>query len=87
MVVNIEEVAAEVYELLGRVELGTVVAVWHDGSLSTHDHLGFRTRRVAGGYSEEPVTSFVASGVRPYARDIAARIEVALDRLDRYDSA
>lgn len=87
MVVDIEAVAAEVYEMLGRVELGTVVAVWNDGSLSCHNHLGFRVRRLADGSREEPLTSFVAAGVRPYAREIAARIDAALERRDRYNSA
>lgn len=80
---DVEALATRVYELLGTVPVGTVVAVWADGGVSDHRHLGFRFRTLPGGKREEPVTSFVAAGIRPYVQDIAARITAAFERLER----
>ena len=80
---DVEALATRVYERLGTVRVGTVVAVWADGGISDHRHLGFRSRSLPDGRKEQPVTSFVAAGIRPYVQDIAARITAAFDRLER----
>jgi len=54
-----ERVARQVFEMLAEVRLGTVVAVWRDGSVSDHRSLGFRYRTLPDGSREEPITSFV----------------------------
>jgi hypothetical protein len=80
---DVDALALEVYDLLGTVRVGTVVAVWADGTVSDHRHLGFRYRTLPDGKHEEPVTSFVAAGIRPYVQDIAARINAAFERIER----
>jgi hypothetical protein len=80
---DVDELAAAVYERLGIVDIGTVVAIWANGEITAHRHLGFRFRVLPDGKRESPVTSFVAAGIRPYIQDIAARIKAAFDRIER----
>ena len=72
-----EATAREVYELLSRSRLGTVVAVWNDGSISAHRELGFRYRSLGDGRREEPLITFVSAPELPPAWQIAERIEAA----------
>ena len=75
---EVEDVAREVFRELQEARLGTVVAVWRDGGVSAHRHLGFRHRRLPDGSREQPLTSFVKD-LRVFSvADIRARIERAL---------
>ena len=41
---TIDGVVSEVFRMLQEVHLGTVIAIWPDGSVSSHRSLGFRHR-------------------------------------------
>ncbi len=72
--------ASTVFEALASAPLGSVVAVWPDGSVSTHRSLGFRHRKLADGRFEEPLTSFVARSESPSVWEIEDRLERAARR-------
>jgi hypothetical protein len=60
MVVDVEDVegiARWAYEALPAMHAGTVLAIWHDGSMS-EEGFGFRGRRQEDGRLVEPVASF-----------------------------
>jgi hypothetical protein len=68
-------VAAAVFDALKEAPLGAVVAVWCDGSTSTHGSLAFRHRKRPDGRLEAPVTSFVARTDLPSVWEIESRLE------------
>ena len=79
-VLDSDALSREVYELLSHSRIGTVVAVWADGTTSAHRQLGFRYRSLGGGVREEPLVTFVSSPDLPSAREIAQRIDAATNR-------
>jgi hypothetical protein len=78
--VDSEQVSRDVYELLSRSRIGTVVAVWADGAISAHRQLGFRYRSIGNGLREAPLTPFVSSPDLPSAWQIRERIDAAITR-------
>jgi hypothetical protein len=75
-VVEIDEVARNIYNLLQSERWSTVVAVWKDGSVSTHG-LGFRGRLQPDGTYEHPLLTYVAGSDLSY-HEVAARLTSAL---------
>jgi len=73
-----ERVAKQLFEMLEEVRLGTIVAVWRDGSVSAHRSLGFRYRTLPDGSREEPMTSFVKEGEVRSVAMILTRIQRAI---------
>jgi hypothetical protein len=58
---RLDLVVQQVFDMLSEVRLGSVVAVWRDGGVSSHRDLGFRYRVLPSGEREEPVVTFVAN--------------------------
>jgi hypothetical protein len=75
---TIDGVVNEVLRMLEEVRLGTVVAVWPDGSVSSHRSLGFRRRVTPEGVQQEPVTSFVRASELQSAREIQEKLRRTL---------
>ena len=71
-------VTERVSEMLADVQLGTIVAVWRDGSVSVHRSLGFRYRTLPDGTRDEPLTSFVKDIDVPSLAEIQVRVQRAL---------
>ena len=74
MAKTIESVVNEIFRTLQDVRLGTIVAIWPDGSVSSHRSLGFRHRVTPEGVREEPLTSFVRANELPSVREIEAKV-------------
>ena len=75
---TIDGVVSEVFRMLQEVHLGTVIAIWPDGSVSSHRSLGFRHRVTPEGVREEPVTSFVRATELPSVREIGEKLRRVL---------
>ena len=80
---DVESVAREVFETLSHAQLGLVIAVWEDGSVTAHRQLGFRDRKLANGFREAPLTSFVRFSSLLSVHQIRDRIERALAQPSR----
>jgi len=80
---DVESVSHEVFETLSHSQLGLVVAVWADGTVTAHRQLGFRDRKLENGLREAPATTFVRFSSLPSVHQIRERIEHALTSAPR----
>ena len=71
---RLDLVVKQVFDMLREVRLGSVVAVWRDGGVSSHRDLGFRHRVLPSGEREEPVVTFVANNEVRSLTEIRERI-------------
>jgi len=71
---RLDLVVKQVIDMLAEVRLGSVVAVWHDGGVSSHRDLAFRFRVLPSGQREEPVVTFVANNEVRSVTEIRERI-------------
>jgi hypothetical protein len=75
---RLDLVVKQVFDMLMEVRLGSVVAVWRDGGVSSHRDLGFRHRVLPSGEREEPVITFVKNNDVRSVTEIRERILKAL---------
>lgn len=75
---EIDTIARDVYDLLGRERDGMVIAVWGDGTVEVVG-FGYRGHKDPDGVWHEPVASFPAKAPKTY-HEVRERIALGLRR-------